>query len=203
MNFHGSVPFFVFFSCIGIGFMLVEISQMQRLAVFLGHPSYSLTVVLFSLLLAGSLGSFLTRRVRFEVTAKPVLRSFSFLLLALFIVGLLTPIVLPVFRGATTPLRILLAVILLFVQGIFMGMAFPMGMNLAQRHSPRLSPWYWGINGAASVFASVLAVMISLSASISASYWTGLAAYGAAFISVSLMARRSLTKVAGKTPVNS
>jgi len=46
------------FVCIGLGFMFVEISQMQRLMVFLGHPTYALSVVLFTLLAGTGLGSF-------------------------------------------------------------------------------------------------------------------------------------------------
>ena len=45
-----NMPLFVFFASIGFGFMLVEISQMQRLIVFLGHPTYGLSVVLFAML---------------------------------------------------------------------------------------------------------------------------------------------------------
>ncbi len=59
----GALPISVFFGCIGMGFMFVEISQMQRLVIFLGHPTYGLSVVLFSLLLSSSLGSYLTQRV--------------------------------------------------------------------------------------------------------------------------------------------
>ncbi len=191
LSFRGTVPFFAFFASIGCGFMLVEISQMQRLAVFLCHPSYSLTVVLFSLLLAGSLGSFISGRMGIEGSAGKVIRLFSLLLLSLLVLGLITPALLRAFRGSITPLRIAITSALLFAQGIFMGMAFPMGMNLAQRHSPRLTPWYWGINGAASVFASVLAVVLSLSWSISVTYWTGLAAYGIAGGAVAVLSFRS------------
>src|SRR2546425_8386100 len=56
----GATPLFIFFGCIGLGFMLVEISQMQRLIIFLGHPTYSLSVVLFALLVSSGLGSYLT-----------------------------------------------------------------------------------------------------------------------------------------------
>ncbi|MDP2700501.1 MAG: hypothetical protein Q8P98_00360, partial [Candidatus Rokubacteria bacterium] len=56
----GSVPLMVFFAGIGLGFMFVEISQMQRLIVFLGHPTYSLSVILFSLLVSSGVGSYLT-----------------------------------------------------------------------------------------------------------------------------------------------
>ena len=74
------------------------------------------------------------------------------------------------------------------VIGFFMGMAFPMGMGLAAGRSPELTPWLWGINGAMSVLASVLAVVIALAWGISASFWTGFACYlaaTAAFIAAS------------------
>ena len=59
----GAAPLVTFFAAIGLGFMLVETSQMQRLIVVLGHPTYGLTVVLFSLLLSSGIGSALTSRI--------------------------------------------------------------------------------------------------------------------------------------------
>src|SRR5438094_3826489 len=56
----GTLPHFVYFAGIGFGFMLVEVSQMERLIVFLGHPTYGLSVVLFALLLSSGIGSYLT-----------------------------------------------------------------------------------------------------------------------------------------------
>ena len=56
-------------------------------------------------------------------------------------------------------------------------MAFPLGMRLAMTSRPRLAPWLWGVNGAMSVLASVLAVAIAIAFGISASFWTGVASY--------------------------
>jgi lipid-binding SYLF domain-containing protein len=64
-----------------------------------------------------------------------------------------------------------------------MGTAFPLGMKLAARRADALTPWLWGVNGALSVVASVLAVAVALSWSISAAFWAGFAAYGAALVS--------------------
>ena len=61
-----------------------------------------------------------------------------------------------------------------------MGMAFPIGMGRALAGTPSLAPWLWAVNGAASVCASVLAVVIALGAGISASFWAGALCYGAA-----------------------
>ena len=63
----GTGPFLTFFVAIGLGFMLIETSQMQRLIIALGHPTYGLSVVLFALLLSSGLGSFLTQ----SVTTRP------------------------------------------------------------------------------------------------------------------------------------
>ncbi len=181
----GRVSLFVFFFCIGAGFMLVEISQMQRLIVFLGHPTYSLSVVLFTLLLSSGLGSTLTERVGPERLARAGRARFALLLAVLVVFGLLTPFVIGWFDSAQTLVRILVAVAILFPLGVFMGMAFPLGMKVAARTSPDLAPWLWGVNGATSVCASVFAVAIALSSSISTAFWIGFLFYIGALFSFS------------------
>jgi hypothetical protein len=83
--------------------------------------------------------------------------------------------------GCDTPVRIFISMVVLTPMGFFMGMAFPLGMRLAAARSSALTPWLWGINGATSVYASVLAVIVAISFGVSASYWTGLACYLTAF----------------------
>ena len=90
----GAAPLVTFFAAIGFGFMLVETSQMQRLIVVLGHPTYGLTVVLFSLLLSSGVGSFLTGGVAAARARGAPGRSVSSLLVAvLAATGSLTPMV--------------------------------------------------------------------------------------------------------------
>src|SRR5262249_26282395 len=158
----------VFFAAIGFGFMLVEISQVQRLTIFLGHPVYSLSVVLFALLLSSGLGSLST-------TGLGVDRRWPSTLLALLVVvlvgfGLITPGVIHRFEAASTPVRIAISVAMLLPVGCFMGMAFPIGMRRALAEAPSIAPWLWGVNGAASVCASVLVVVIALGWGISAAF---------------------------------
>jgi hypothetical protein len=76
--------------------------------------------------------------------------------------------------------------------GVLMGMAFPVGMRAATGWAPALTPWLWGINGATSVFASVLAVAIALHWGIAASFWTGVACY--AMAAGSLMRASTVTE---------
>jgi len=147
---------------------------MQRLIIFLGHPTYGLSVVLFSLLLAGGAGAFSTRS---GYAPGGGTRRLVALLIGLALFGLLAPRLVRAFAAAPTPARILAAVALLLPIGFLMGAAFPIGMGAASQRCARLAPWFWGVNGAASVCASVLATAIALSWGISASFWTGVACY--------------------------
>jgi hypothetical protein len=173
----GALPLSLFFAGIGLGYMLVEISQMQRLIVFLGHPTYGLSVVLFALLLSSGVGSFFTEKVDVAGRPRSALVRLGLLLAALVLFGLATPPLTHALQGAVTWVRILASVGILVPLGLTMGMAFPLGLKQAAGRAPALSPWLWGINGAMSVCASVLAVVIALTAGISASFWTGAACY--------------------------
>ena len=180
----GAAPYLAYFAAIGLGFMLIEISQLQRLTIFLGHPSYSLSVVLFSLLVSSGLGSLSTARVTAPESAARRRLMLTIAIMAAF--GLLTPLVTHRFEASSTPIRIALSIALLFPIGFLMGMAFPLGMRLALRRAPLLAPWFWGVNGAASVCASVLAVVIAIGAGISAAFWTGTACYLAALTALTM-----------------
>jgi hypothetical protein len=174
----GAAPHLVYFGAIGFGFMLVEISQVQRLAIFLGHPVYSLSVVLFSLLLASGAGSLSTATLKWDAAApRSAILRVGMLIVVLFAFGLLTPVAVRLFEASSTPIRILVSVGTLLPLGFFMGMAFPIGMGRALAETPALAPWLWAVNGAASVCASVLAVVIALGAGISASFWAGAVCY--------------------------
>jgi hypothetical protein len=192
----GAGPLLTFFASIGLGFMLVETSQMQRLIVVLGHPTYGLSVVLFALLLASGIGSYLTHRVDPRRAAAAGRTRLAVLLALLVAFGAVTPAVARLTEGAATWVRIVLSVALLFPPGLFMGMAFPLGMRIAAAHSERLTPWLWGINGATSVTASVLAVAIALSSTISTAFWTGCVCYAVALAAYARATSRARQTVA-------
>jgi hypothetical protein len=174
---HGATPLFAFFIAIGLGFMLIETSQMQRLIIALGHPTYALSVVLFGLLLSSGAGSYLTTNVPVERVRQAGFTRLVVLVVVLAAFGAVTPAVVDATAAASTPARIAAALALLFPAGLVMGMAFPLGMKLAASRAATLTPWLWGLNGAASVFASVLSVCIALTFSISVAFWTGWVVY--------------------------
>ncbi len=167
----------IFFAAIGLGFILVEISQLQRLTVFLGHPTLGLVVALFALLLSSAAGSFAVGR--WPLAGSRAARAAPLLIIpaVLLAFGTLTPAVIAPLAGLETPWRILIAVALLTPIGLVMGMAFPRGLELVRLRAPAATPWLWAINGVASVLGSLAAVLVSISAGISAAFWSGVAAY--------------------------
>ena len=192
----GASPWVLYFAGIGLGFMLVEISQMQRLIIFLGHPVYGLSVVLFALLLSSGAGSLSTRAPGDDDAGLAGRRRrggaarLIGLVAALMLFGGLTPRLIQGFSASPTPARVLVAVALLFPIGFFMGMPFPLGMGAAGTRYARMTPWFWGVNGATSVCASVLATAMALSWGIAAAFWTGVGCYALALGAYALGARR-------------
>ena len=182
----GAAPLLLFFAGIGLGFMFIEISQMQRLIVFLGHPTYGLSVVLFALLLSSGLGSYSTQSIGSGGMRRAATARLLLLLCGLVAFGVLTPHIIQAFQASSTPLRILLSLGILFPPGLLMGMPFPLGMKIASAGSGHITPGRWGVNGASSVCASVLAVAVALTAGISASFWVGFACYAVALLAFAL-----------------
>ncbi len=164
-----SVRLMIYFAAIGLAFMMIEIGQLERLIVFLGHPIYGLTVVLFVLLLASSCGSFFSQRLKRWIWLLPVV------LAAFILVG---PAVTHALTAASAPVRIAVSALFLFPTGFFMGMAFPVGMNKAlSRREGAPTAWYWGINGAFSVISSVLALAVAVFWGVTTTLLVGLGAY--------------------------
>ncbi|MBY0359390.1 MAG: hypothetical protein K2W82_15415 [Candidatus Obscuribacterales bacterium] len=177
-DFNGAGPFMLYFLCIGVGFMFVEISQIQRCIVFLGHPVYGITVVLFTLLVASGIGSYFSERI------STPLKTVAALPISLILYGLASPYLFELFRGAETSTRLAVAMALLAVIGFFMGCAFPAGIKACAQNNAKLIPLYWGINGAGSVCGSVLALLVSIVFGISTLFWLGVVVYIMAFISL-------------------
>jgi hypothetical protein len=186
-------PALAFFCAIGLGFMLVEISQMQRLIIFLGHPIYGLSVVLFALLGASGLGSLAAGGISLGRGrgAARVGAIMAALLALLVLFGLITPVLTDAARGWPMAQRLLLAVALLVPIAFLMGAPFPLGMKLAGRAERAPTAWYWGINGAMSVVASVAAMALALAVGISATFFIGVACYAGAAAFLILLSRQS------------
>jgi hypothetical protein len=165
-----------YFLLIGIAFMFVEFSLIQRMSLFLGHPIYSLAIVLFSVVLTTGLGSLLSHRaVPLSVNALvgwPLALALYLGLLPLWWGGLLD-------EAETGSLIERASVCLLMVvpAGLLMGFMFPTGMRLCTRIDSRITPWAWAVNGAAGVLATGCAILVSVNTSLDDSLRVGAVAY--------------------------
>jgi hypothetical protein len=179
-----------YFFAIGAAFILVEISLVQRVVFFLGQPTYALTVVIFSMLLSSSAGSFVSRRV---IAGDD--RRLSILLL-----GVVTSVALLVFVAPATmdatlsqPLPFKLAVLaaLIFPVGFLMGMPFPSGLRRLEAGFPNAVCWAWAVNAAASVLGSVGAVFCGIYLGLAQTAMIGSGLYGGAWAAVRLTTHRA------------
>jgi SAM-dependent methyltransferase len=188
-------PPVTYFSAIGMGFMLIEISQMQRLMVFLGHPVYGLSVVLFTILLFGGLGS--TTVGAHAPRPGAVIARIVALLTTLVVAGFLTPMLTSWARTEATDMRILFSVLLLAPPAFCMGMMFPLGLSIWRQHSALL-PFFWSANGITSMFASVLGMALSIEFGIAWTYALGACFYVvcAVMIAASRLAKREVPAAA-------
>jgi spermidine synthase len=170
-----------YFSCLGLGYILVEIGFMQKFVLFLGHPIYALAVVLASLLAASGAGSALSGwgGARFG------LRGFAMrVVLALAIVlAVYAAVLTPIFHallGLPLGARIAMAIVLIVPVGVLMGVLLPTGVRAAGNLGQDMVAWAWGVNGAASVVGSVAAMFMSMNLGFTAALGVGIVVYLAA-----------------------
>jgi predicted membrane-bound spermidine synthase len=157
----------LYFSLIGMGFMLAEIALLQRFSVYLGHPIYSLGVCLFSLILASGLGSLASERLKLDARGKLLVWG-AIVVAYLLVTERIVPMALESTTDRERVVRIVITLAAIVPLGFLLGFAFPTGMRLVEAIDRRPTPWFWGINGATGVLASVLGVMLSMSLGINA-----------------------------------
>ncbi|PYL99424.1 MAG: hypothetical protein DME27_01910, partial [Verrucomicrobia bacterium] len=165
-----------YFLLIGVGFMCGEMGLLQRLSVFLGHPIYSLSIVLFSLILTTGVGSLVSDRLPLDTRARFVLWGLA---TACYLSALpvCLPAVLHAAESAPLAMRAALSVAVIAPAGVLMGFGFPTGMRFINAVNPTPTPWFWGINGAAGVLASSFAIAISIAFGIYVTFYTSALCY--------------------------
>jgi hypothetical protein len=144
-----------YFGLLGAGYMAIEIPLVQRLVLFLDHPTISFVIVIALLLVFSGIGSMLAQQM-------PVRW------MGVLIVAYLGLVVLLLGRQADVLLQYSLLIRLIAIGGfvgplgLLMGVPFPAGLRLLRAHTPEFVPWAWAINSSTSVTASVLAALIAL-----------------------------------------
>jgi hypothetical protein len=172
----GLAPFLLYFVALGAGYVVVEVSLIQRLILLLGHPTRALTFVIFTLLLSSGAGSFASRRllrrderrlrwVPLAVAAAVTLLAFALGPLSLWLVS------------APTFFRLLAVTALVAPAGFFMGMPLPGGLALLEAWRRDTVRWAWSLNAAASVLGSALAILLAICFGLRATLLAGAACY--------------------------
>jgi len=187
MLFH---PFSIYFAAIGLAFMLVEISHLQKFTVFLGHPTYSLLVVLFSLLIFTGFGSYFSKKLTNRLGPISIL---LILLIAITIMGTLNMFILPKISFSSITYRIIYCFGSMALIGFALGIPFPIGMSLLPNDKKEWGPWLWGINAALGVVSSVLAIIISIFINIPTTFYFGVISYVVAILSILIITRTTVS----------
>lgn len=178
-------PALLYFVAIGLGYILVEISFIQRFVLFLGHPTYALTVVIFLLLLSSGAGSVLSRTWLSE--SRRVWIPLLVICAALIVYVAILPGLLDRFVGAAFLTKLFISGFLLVPLGLAMGMPFPTGLRalaeaLETRSQASSIEWAWAMNAGSSVLGSVLAIVIAVQFGLNVTLTCGAAAYGLALL---------------------
>jgi len=169
------IRFMTYFAMLGMGYMLVEISMIQRLTVFLGHPTHSFVLVLTSLLLSSGIGSYLSGR--FPATRRTLMSLLGIVVAITLAYSLFLYEQFIDLMALPTAARFTMAVPVIVLPGLYMGMAFPVGMQIVRQSHPAFVPWGWGVNGAFSVLASIVAIVLSLNVGLKATLLMGVFCY--------------------------
>ena len=169
--------YIIYFACLGLGFMLVEIPLIQKFILFLGQPMYAISTILSSLLIFSGIGSLTAGRFSDSHVSISLGRVISAicLLLVVYVFGM--PFIFDSLLGASISIRVMAAITLIFPLGMLLGMALPLGVRLLEKDGVAMIPWVWGINGACSVLGSILAWGIALNFGYNVTLWSGVTVY--------------------------
>ncbi len=176
----------LFFACLGLAYMFIEIVWMQRFVLYLGHPSHSIAVVLPTLLFFSGIGSRIASRWLPENAERRlggVLIATSGVLVAM---NGIIPCALDWTISQTFIQRVLLTILLIAPIAILMGIPFATGLRLFSRIHESIVPWAWGTNACMSVLGSIVSVIIAMSLGFKMVFYFGAALYLAASVLVLL-----------------
>ena len=150
----------IYFVAIGLAFMLVEISLIQRMVLYLGSPVYSFAVVVPAVLGFAGIGSYLSQ---YAGRASRILLS-AIAVIALWAVAwhVLAEGISDLLLNAEPVTRLALAILMIAPLGIAMGVPFPIAVRCFCDREEAV-PILWAINSGCSVIASVLAIPLAQS----------------------------------------
>lgn len=184
------LPSLLIFLCIGAGFMIIEVSLFQKLILFLGSPTISLSVLLSSLLIGMGAGSYFGK----QIFITDVIKRLTFTFIAIATVGILLfafhALILESLLRQSLLVRSLICFALILPFGLLLGVPFPASIQfLKQKKMEEYIPWMYGINGGMSVLGSIIAVNSSMLWGFSLTFFIGVSIYFFLFLFLSSIKR--------------
>jgi len=183
LHVHGKWTYLLYFSCLGFGFILLEIAAMQRFTLFIGSPLYAVTTVLFSLLVSAGFGSYFAR-TRAEHPFRALRVTIPVVIVFTIALAVLSGFIFNSFLASTLPVRVFISFLMIAPLGLFMGTAFPLGLRAASRVGKDFVPWMWAVNGYATVIGSVTVVIIAINVGFNAVFIISACTYLVALLAV-------------------
>jgi len=172
----GVFLFLMYFLCLGAGYILIQVALIQKFVLLLGHPTYALTVIVFSMLVASGAGSFWSRRVIAGNDARLV-RVLAGVAILVALLAFAAPALTAGAVSWPLPAKMLITALAIAPAAFLMGMPFPSGLRrLEERHSPSVR-WAWSLNAAASVLGSGGAIVLAIYTGLQATLLFGGALY--------------------------
>lgn len=153
--------FLVYFACLGIGYIMLQVCMIQKFTLFLGQPVYTLLTVVATMLVSSGIGSMFSEKF-FNNKRSKLIIIFGVIAGLAVAIGLLNPIIFDALVRLDLIWRIVISAVMIAPLGFFMGMPFPIGLSLIEDNERNYAAFAWGINGFFSVIGTVLAVMLSM-----------------------------------------
>lgn len=151
----------LYFMLIGLGFMFMEISLLQALGVFLGHPIYGLSVVLFSLIISAGVGSLISEKFPLSTLPRQLIWCALTCAYGIAMAYSLKDIFYN-YAEVDIVTRVSISIAIMCPAGLLMGFGFPTGLRITEMYDTRATAWFWGINGAAGVLGSSIAIALNI-----------------------------------------
>ena len=170
----------IYFMALGFGYMFLEIVFIKYFVLYLGHPIYSVAIVISIMLISSGIGSYYS--LRYKTSHKVLLKITGLIALLILVYTLFIGFFLSSTVGLPFIIKILLAALIIALPAFFMGMPFPIGLKIVDAIKKSNVPWAWGINGCVSVISASLAAIIALELGFVAVILFAALAYGIAFL---------------------
>ena len=184
VSWNGKGASLLYFSCLGAGFIIIELVLIQIFMQLVGYPLYTYSTVVFALLLAAGIGSVVSGKMRISPAYRWML-PFAGVLITGSLLIWIYPSYFHLFLQKTVAIRILAAIVLIFPLGFFMGMPFPLGVMTIARQPDGSIAWAWAMNGLFTVIGGIGSVLLSIYAGFRITLMAAMAIYFLAFLAYS------------------